>query len=361
MKTNPQVVELNEQIIKNSKTVYDLLSRRGKNIFFPKKGILAQGREASNKEINATIGTALEDNGDPLVLGSIEQNIKLTRKEAFEYAPSYGNLELRNIWKEMLLKKNPSLKGKTFSTPVVSCALTHGLSICGYLFCDEGDELIIPEPYWENYDLIFGNAYGVRQTNFSFFSNGRFNYEGMAKHLESEGEKKIIILNFPNNPIGYTPTIDELPRIVETIHSAAQKGKKIIVVIDDAYFGLVYDQKVYPESIFSKLADLHENVLAVKLDGATKEDYVWGFRVGFLTYGIKGGTESMYKALEDKTAGAIRGNISNVPQISQSLLLRAFKDANYQKEKYKRDKEQKIKEENLRRKKEFYEKEIRKI
>ena len=52
-----------------------------------------------------------------------------------------------------------------------------------------------------------------------------------------------------------------------------------------------------------------------------------------MTYGIKKGDETLYKALEDKTAGAIRGNISNVPQISQSLMLHAFKDENYKKEK----------------------------
>jgi len=78
---------------------------------------------------------------------------------------------------------------------------------------------------------------------------------------------------------------------------------------------------------------MHKNVLAVKIDGATKEDYVWGFRVGFLTYGIKDANEAMYKALEAKTAGAIRGNISNDSHLSQSLLLKAFTDENYQNEK----------------------------
>jgi aspartate/methionine/tyrosine aminotransferase len=71
----------------------------------------------------------------------------------------------------------------------------------------------------------------------------------------------------------------------------------------------------------------------VKVDGATKEDYVWGFRVGFLTYGIKNGSAELYSALEFKTAGAIRGNISNVSHLSQSLVLKAFESGEYQKEK----------------------------
>ena len=91
----------------------------------------------------------------------------------------------------------------------------------------------------------------------------------------------------------------------------------------------VYENGIAEESIFSPLSQLHENVLAVKVDGATKEDYVWGFRVGFITYGIKGGDAELYSALEAKTAGAIRGNISNAANISQSLLLEAFSSEDY--------------------------------
>ena len=74
---------------------------------------------------------------------------------------------------------------------------------------------------------------------------------------------------------------------------------------------------------------MHENVLAIKIDGPTKEDYVWGFRVGFITYGIKGGDAELYGALESKTAGAIRGNISNAANISQSLLMEAYSSPDY--------------------------------
>ena len=51
--------------------------------------------------------------------------------------------------------------------------------------------------------------------------------------------------------------------------------------------GLVFRDGIYQESIFTLLADAHPGVLAVKIDGATKEDCVWGYRVGFLTYGFK--------------------------------------------------------------------------
>ncbi|MCP4648043.1 MAG: aspartate aminotransferase, partial [bacterium] len=83
----------------------------------------------------------------------------------------------------------------------------------------------------------------------------------------------------------------------------------------------------------ARLANAHENILAVKLDGPTKEDYVWGFRVGFMTFGIKNNSEELYAALESKLAGAIRGTISNASHTGQSLLLNAYSSDSYEGEK----------------------------
>ena len=329
---NQQAEALNNAIRKNNAPVFFMLSERGKAIFFPKKGILGQSADAKGKDINATIGMALEDDGSPLCLNAISSLVDIPKPDLFNYAPSYGKAELRKKWKEMMFEKNPGLKGD-ISTPVVTNALTHGLSMCGYLFLDDGEEIIIPDPYWGNYNLIFSNAYGVQIKTFSLFKGDMLNISGLENALMSDGEKKVVILNFPNNPTGYTPTEKEIPEIIRVIQEAADHDKKIIILVDDAYFGLVYEKGIYTESIFSKLAHLHKNVLAVKLDGATKEDYAWGFRVGFITYGIKDGNEALYKALEEKTAGAVRGNISNAPHISQSLLLKAFTDPDYAKEK----------------------------
>ncbi len=213
---------------------------------------------------------------------------------------------------------------------MVTNALTHGISMAGYMFLDSGDEVIVPNLFWGNYNLTLTNAYGAQLSKFNLFKNGAFDLEAFeVKMNEGPIGKKALILNFPNNPSGYTPTEEEYNAIIEIIKKSAEKGNKIVAMTDDAYFGLVYEEGIARESIFGPLSQLHENVLAVKIDGATKEDYVWGFRVGFVTYGIKGGDAALYSALESKTAGAIRGNISNAANISQSLLLAAFNSAEY--------------------------------
>ncbi|MCP4717575.1 MAG: hypothetical protein GY868_20835, partial [Deltaproteobacteria bacterium] len=68
---NPQAASLNETIASANPNVLPMLSTKGKNIFFPHKGILGQSAEAKNKKINATIGIALENDGTPMRLNSV--------------------------------------------------------------------------------------------------------------------------------------------------------------------------------------------------------------------------------------------------------------------------------------------------
>ena len=328
---NPQAEELNRIIGESNPAVYNLLSQKGKNIFFPKKGILGQSADAKGTKIDATIGTAVEDDGSPMRLPALEACVNLAPSLVFPYAPSYGRLDLRTQWKSMIYRKNPGLGDKVISLPVVTNALTHGASMAGYLFIDQGDQLLVPDLYWGNYNLIFSQAYGAVMKPYKLFDGLRMNLESLKTTLAEGGiGKKILLLNFPNNPTGYSPTVEEVKGIASILKEEAEKGSHIVVFVDDAYFGLVYEDGIETESVFTCLCDLHANVLALKIDGPTKEDYVWGFRVGFITYGVKNGTAGLYAALEEKTAGAVRGNISNAANISQSLLLAAFKDPAYE-------------------------------
>ena len=306
----------------------DFLSPAGRRMYFPYGGILGQGAEAKSCEINATVGMAFEEDGSPLVMDCFKSGINLDKK-AFLYAGSFGLPKLRAAWREMEFAKNPSLCGKTFSNPVVTNALTHGIRLCAELFAGPRDTLVCPDLFWDNYELVFQEAVGCKVAHFNTFRKGAFDAAAMKKALLAPGAKKILILNFPNNPTGYTATLEDAKKIVSAVKAAAAKGKKIVVVCDDAYFGLVYEKGIHEESLFAEFSDLHRNVLAVKLDGTTKEDYVWGLRVGFITFAFKGATGEQLKALEAKAAGNVRSGISNVTSIGQYLAVRAFDDPGY--------------------------------
>lgn len=328
---NPLAQQLNDAIAKDNPHVAEMLSGLGKAIYFPKVGILSQSAEAKLKAnvYNATIGIATE-NGQPMHLDVIQETLSAyDPKDIYEYAPPGGKAELRTVWRDKMLMENPSLVGTKLSLPVVTNALTHGLSIVADLFADIGDAVIVPDKNWENYELTFSVRRGAEMVTYPLYdADNRFNAAGLRDALLSQKErgKAIVLLNFPVNPTGYTPDLEEGRAIVAAIRDAAEAGINVVVVTDDAYFGLFFENSLQ-ESLFGQLCGLHERVVAIKVDGATKEEYVWGFRVGFVTYG--GLSEATLASLEQKTLGIIRATISSGPHPSQTFILRALKSPEF--------------------------------
>jgi len=337
---NPIAQELNAALSEENPNLHEMLSDMGKRLYFP-KGILTQGAEAKEKafKANATIGIAMEAHRTMHFHSLMEQIRGIPPEESLTYAPSFGIPSLRKAWQAALFEKNPSLKNKRISLPVVTGGVTHAVSTFADLWVDPGDVVVLPDKNWGNYAMILTVKRGAALRYFPFFSEqGGFHLAAFEEALTQQAEatgKVITILNFPNNPTGYSPTRAEGAAIVEILVRLARKGARIVAAFDDAYFGLFYDDAVLPESIFALLAQSHPRILAVKLDGATKENFVWGLRVGFITYGCsaEGDVARVYTALEKKTAGCIRGTISNAPHLSQTLVLRSMTDERYSREK----------------------------
>ena len=334
---NPIALELNEKIEKCAPSVFAVLSNTGREMFFP-KGILSQSAEAGKMayKFNATIGIAVEK-GAPMHLKVIDQFFKgISPQDIYPYAKPAGRPKLRSLWKKKLEKDNPSLLGKSIGLPIVTSALTHGLSIVADLFVDEGDVIVSPDKLWGNYRLTFSTRCGARIETFPLFNEANgFNTEAFARVLAQQAEKNdklIIALNFPNNPTGYTPTVDEAEKIYKILRNQAEKGTKLITISDDAYFGLFFEESM-KETLFSGLCNLHENILAIKLDGSTKEQYAWGFRTGFMTFGTRcDPSEELYTALESKVKGNIRGTISSCAHSSQTIIEKVLEDESLGKE-----------------------------
>jgi aspartate/methionine/tyrosine aminotransferase len=333
---NPLAQQLNEQIRENNPHVYEMLSSLGKRLFFP-KGILSQSAEAKEKafRFNATIGIALEK-GEAMHLACIHEMVQgLRPDDVFPYAPAAGKPALREKWREKQIAESPSLRDKDLGKPIATNALTHGLTLVGDLFVEEGDTILLPDKFWGNYRLIFEVRKKGRIVTYPFYSgSGGFNVRGLEQGIEEQakGNKKLfVLLNFPNNPCGYSITVQEAEAVCHVLIEAARKGTRLIVVLDEAYYGLFYTDGLLRESLLGYLANQDEHLVVVKLDGATKEEFVWGFRVGFLTFGLgpRGDLGAVYEALEKKTMGAIRGSISNSPHLPQTLVLKALESPDF--------------------------------
>lgn len=120
--------------------------------------------------------------GTPVMLPSVKKYIPdLSSRELVAYAPTAGNPDLRELWKQALIKKNPSLEGKSFSLPVVVPGLTAGISYLADLFLDETKPLVAADPSWDNYVLIANARRNAEFVQFPMFADGKFNIQDLKK------------------------------------------------------------------------------------------------------------------------------------------------------------------------------------
>ncbi len=307
-----------------------LLSKKGRNMYFP-TGIVWQAEQSATAKIKATAGMAFEK-GSPIALKSMQKLFpSLTPKDVVAYAPVAGIPELRTLWKEHIKETNPSIAIKNITLPITTCGLTHGISTLLSCMLEKNQALITPDMYWENYSHMVETFIGGKIKTFPMFSSltslPKFNTAGLKtvmKKVASQYKKVVLLLNFPNNPTGYSCTTDVVKEIKQSVLSIAEKNIPVLILCDDAYFGLFYEENVYKESLFSIFSRLHKKVLAVKIDGATKELLSWGLRVGFITFGCKEFPQNVKNALEEKIKGFLRASTTSSPRISQTLVINAL-------------------------------------
>lgn len=312
-------------------------SKLGENIILP-QDVLIQSKETSivPNAVNATIGIAT-DNKKALSLPTINEVIKeLSTTEYLPYSPTPGLLKIRELWKEKILKENSVINPEYLSLPMVTTGITQGIDIVANLFSEKDDALLLPNLFWQNYAQIFTIKLGNNIYKYNQFDNeNNFNLADFKHTLYNIKENKIsIILNFPNNPTGYTPSTEELTQLVSIIDVFAKENpnKNLIIISDDAYFGLFFEEnhKTPTLSTTYKLVD-NNNCLVVKLDGITKEYYGWGLRVGFITYYTSG--DELRKIVLEKTQGYLRSTTSSPSNLSQQIALRLLESSQAKQEK----------------------------
>jgi aspartate/methionine/tyrosine aminotransferase len=314
---------LNQVLASRAPAVARCLSPLGRAVAFP-KGIPFQAAQAKATRLNGTIGQVTDGAGNPIPLPVIAETIPgLDRKLAFLYSPQEGHPEVRRLW----LQRQLSLAGRTsapVSQPFAAHGLVHAISLVADLFVDADTTIVLPEPTWENYELVFGMRTGARVVTYPFFdAHGAFDLDALGRALDGVQGKAVVLLNFPSNPTGWSPTPAEADRIVERV--AAHPGPAVVLV-DDAYQGVVHEPGLLDHSIFWKLLDKAdpERTLPVKIDGATKELMLFPSRIGFLTAGV--GDAEAEAALLSKLNCVVRGTAGSPPGPSQAMMLAALRD-----------------------------------
>jgi aspartate/methionine/tyrosine aminotransferase len=311
---------LNDILMRDAPAAGRCLSPLARRSAFP-KGIPYQSVQARDTEINASIGQVTDGKGNPLPLPGMSGAVTgLDPRMTFLYSSQEGHAAVRQAWGRR--QRRLSGSDAPVSTPMVVHGLTQAVSLVADLFGDEDTDAIIPDPCWENYHLIFGLRPGARIVAYPFYVDGRFNVDGLADVLARTTRKAIIVVNFPANPAGYSPTPEEARRLVEVL--CAHRGPAV-VLFDDAYQGMVYEDGLVKRSVFWDVVERcdPERLFPVKADGATKELFFFGGRIAFLTAAVTGEAED---ALLSKWKCVARSSVGVTAGPSQALVLAGLTD-----------------------------------
>ncbi|MGZ5209847.1 MAG: pyridoxal phosphate-dependent aminotransferase [Kaistella sp.] len=197
--------------------------------------------------------------------------IKNIDLKVLEYALSEGNLEYRTALNNYY--HSLGFTDLTTDNFIVTNGGSEALNFAISTLCDDGDEVIIPEPYYANYNG-FTNTFNVKVVAVPSTID-----TGFALPPIEEFEKKItdktraIIICNPGNPSGYLYTREELQKLAEI----ALKHD-IVVISDEVYREYVYDGKLQI-SMFD-FPELAENCIII--DSESKRYSMCGARIGCL-------------------------------------------------------------------------------
>ncbi|RXJ96087.1 aspartate aminotransferase [Arcobacter sp. AHV-9/2010] len=197
---------------------------------------------------------------------------------------------------------------------VVSNGAKHSLFNLAQALIDDGDEVIIPSPYWVTYPELVVYSGGVPvfiETDES--TEFKITPEQLKKAITKK--TKILMLNSPSNPTGAIYSKDELLALGEVL-----KGSDIIVISDEMYEKLSYKGKK-----FTATAEVSEDLYnrTITVNGLSKSVAMTGWRFGYLAVpDVK-----VAKAIT-KLQGQATSNINSITQYAAipALLGEADKD-----------------------------------
>ncbi len=188
-----------------------------------------------------------------------------------KYTPASGMPELKKAICNKFNKDN-SLE-YTPSQIVISTGAKSSLyhAICAIV--DEGDEVVLPSPYWLTYPELIKLAGGNCVTVETKIENG---YKLTAKELENAltSKTKALILNSPNNPTGAVYSESEIKALAKVCEKAG-----IYVISDEIYEKLIYAGETH-YSIAQASEYMKEHTIIV--NGMSKTYSMTGWRIGYL-------------------------------------------------------------------------------
>lgn len=226
------------------------------------------------------------------------------------YTPTPGIPELRAAIVEKFKREN----GIDYQPDeiIVCSGGKHVISNALLATLNEGDEVIIPAPYWVSYPELVALFNGKPVLVPSTAASGlKLTPEALERHITPR--TKWVVLNSPSNPSGAAYTAAELRALAEVLLRHAH----VWVLADDIYEHLVYD-----DFTFATMAEVEPRLKSrtLTMNGVSKGYAMTGWRIG---YG--GGPAALIKAME-KVQGQVTSGANAIAQWAAVEALRGTQD-----------------------------------
>ena len=234
----------------------------------------------------------------------VDAGVKALREGKTKYTPSAGLPELRRAVCDKFRRDN-NLEYEP-SQVIVSNGAKHSIFNVCYALVDEGDEVIIPAPYWLTYPEVVKTCGGVPVYVEGTKENA---FKITPEQLEAAitSKTKMLIFNSPCNPTGAVYSEAEVRAL-----AAVCEKHEIFVLSDEIYEKLVYG-KTKPFSMAAVSEKMKE--LTITVNGVSKTFAMTGWRIGYLA-----APKDIAKAIDSFQSHAT----SNACSVSQYATLEAL-------------------------------------
>jgi len=269
----------------------------------PTLAITAKAKQMKQEGIDVIgFGAGEPDFDTPI---HIKEAAKKALDEGFtKYTPASGIKEL----KEAVCQKFKNDNNLNFSAEeiLVSCGAKHSIFNAILALCNEGDEVILPSPYWVSYPEMIKIA-GAKPVILMTTPENNFKITPQKLQETITPKTKLLILNSPSNPTGMVYTRDELLSISNIL---IERG--IFCISDEIYEKIIYDgiKHISIASLEPKIKNL-----TIVVNGVSKPYSMTGWRIGYAA-GLKEIIQAMSNLQSHST--------SNPTSISQKAALAAL-------------------------------------
>ena len=200
-----------------------------------------------------------------------QAGIKAIEQNATHYTPVGGIDALKEAITSKFRRDNNLSYEK--SQILVSCGAKHSLFNLAQILWEEGDEIIVPAPYWVSYPDIIQYA-GAKPVIINTQSENKFKVTPDQIQLVLTPRTRAIIINSPSNPTGSAYNKKELEALAE-----CALRNKLLVVSDEIYEKIVFDG-FEQHSICALDKEVQDN--SVLVNGVSKSYAMTGWRIGYM-------------------------------------------------------------------------------